>query len=62
MLKTMFYSTNFKTSLKAAENFSFLIFKAKLVFLQLKQAFKKVFSPYYFDLKRYIWIKTYVFS
>ena len=43
---------------KVFDNSSFLIFKAKLVFLRLGQAFTKAFIFYYFDLERFIRIET----
>ena len=42
----------------AANNSSFLTSKAKLAFLPLKQAFTEASILHYFDLERYIWIKT----
>lgn len=47
-----------KTLLKTADNFTFLTPEAKLVFLQLRQAFTKAFILYHFDPKRSIWIET----
>lgn len=48
---------NIKLPPKAIDYFGFLILKAKLAFSQLKYVFIEVFLIYYFDLKRYNWIK-----
>ena len=43
---------------KAADNSSFLTYKAKLAFLRLRQAFTEALILHNFDLKCYIRIKT----
>ena len=40
---------------------SFLIFKARLVFIKLRQVFIEALILHYFDLKYHIWIKTNIF-
>lgn len=42
---------------KVADNSNFLIFEAKLTFLQLKKAFTKALMLHHFDPERYIWIE-----
>lgn len=43
-----------KKTLKATSNFNFLMFKAKLAFLQLTKAFTKALILHHFNLKCYI--------
>lgn len=44
----------FKKTVSSSE---FLITGARLIFNKLRQAFVKILILYYFNLKRYIWIK-----
>lgn len=57
MLKTT-STTITETLPKTVDNSNFLTSKAKLVSLQLKQAFTKALIFHHLDLKRYIKIKT----
>ena len=43
---------------RIANNSCFLISKAKLAFLRLRQAFTEAFILHHFDPERYIWIET----
>ena len=54
--------TTARSSPRAADNSSFLTSKAKLVFLQLRQAFTKVSILHHFDPERYIRIETNTFG
>ena len=53
MLKTMA-----GTPPRVADNFSFLIFKAKLALVRLRQTFTEAPILYHFDLECYIQIET----
>ena len=48
--------------LKTPDNSNFLTSKAKLTFLQLRQAFTKILILYHFDREHYIQIETDVSS
>ena len=58
MLKTTCSPINVETPLKATGNLIFLTPKAKLPFLQLKEAFTEAPIFYHFDPGRYIRIET----
>ena len=57
MLTTISSPANVKTPLKATRNSTYMTFKAKLAFLQLREAFIKFPIVHYFDPERYIQIK-----
>ena len=52
------YTINTGKLPKVTNNSNFLTLEAKLVFLYLRQVFTKALILYYFDLERYIRIKT----
>ena len=59
---TLMLKTTAGTPPRAADNFSFLISKAKLAFLWLRQAFIEAPILHYFDPERYIRIETDAFG